>query len=347
LKSISEQKAFLVLLLLLGCVFLFLLKPVLIPVLLASILVLLIYPVYDSISKKLKKPHLASFITTLLILLILIIPLSLVMIMVINQSIDFFSNLDISRFFSYLISSDFEQKWIVPLDSFLKSNFNLVLDIAGLSKKIAAETAKYVYSYSPAVLGQTATFIFSFLVMHVSIYFLFVEGKQVFKILMDLSPLEVKHEQRLTSELRNMVMATVYGYLVTALFQAFLASVGFWFAKVPAPMVFGSLTFFASLIPIVGATSIWLPISLVFLFKGDYVWGTFLFLYGFLLISGVDNFLKPYIMKGKAKIHILLIFFSLLGGIRLFGPIGILMGPVITALFVGCIRIYREDFLKS
>jgi len=223
LKSISEQKAFLVLLLLLGCVFLFLLKPVLIPVLLASILVLLIYPVYDSISKKLKKPHLASFITTLLILLILIIPLSLVMIMVINQSIDFFSNLDISRFFSYLISSDFEQKWIVPLDSFLKSNFNLVLDIAGLSKKIAAETAKYVYSYSPAVLGQTATFIFSFLVMHVSIYFLFVEGKQVFKILMDLSPLEVKHEQRLTSELRNMVMATVYGYLVTALFQAFLA----------------------------------------------------------------------------------------------------------------------------
>ena len=100
-----------------------------------------------------------------------------------------------------------------------------------------------------------------------------------------------------------------------------------------------------SMVPIVGATSVWLPMGVWFLIQGDTHNGLIVLVYGALIISGIDNILKPLIMRGKVQIPILLIFFSLIGGMALFGPIGILFGPVITALFLACIRIYREEFV--
>ena len=81
--------------------------------------------------------------------------------------------------------------------------------------------------------------------------------------------------------------------------------------------------------------------------QGETGWGIFVAIYGAVVISGIDNIVKPLIIQERTKIHPLLIFFALFGGIKLFGPVGILFGPVITALFLACIRIYREDFLTG
>lgn len=346
--QLNEKRAFLIVLVFLGLCFLFLLRPVFISLLLAAIITILLYPLYNFFLKFFRgKIRIASFVSTFLIFLIFVLPVSLIAALLVDQVVRFVSEINWSEAFASFMSLDFYQTSVQPLVEKFESRFNTTIDFAGLLTKLGTELARYAYNFSPQVLLHTATFIFSFIIMHISIYFLFIEGKKVFKTVLDLSPLRPRHEERLVGEFKNMIYATVYGYLFTALIQGALAGVGFWIAGVPAPLIYGTLTFFMSMVPVFGATAVWLPIAIWLFVKGDTGWAIFMAIYGTLIISGIDNIVKPFIVKEKAKIHILLIFFSLLGGIMLLGPIGILIGPVITAMFLACIKIYREEFLRT
>ncbi|MBX7148366.1 AI-2E family transporter [bacterium] len=346
-QVVDERRAFLFLLVALGVGFFLLLKPVFMAVVLACIVAILLYPAYEFLLKKLKnRSYLTSFITTFLTFLILVLPFSLVVVQIISETVSFVSTLDLNSFFSTITNQNFYRDYIEPLSTKLETHLHITIDVPGLITRVGGEVARYVYNYSPEVLGRTLSFMFGFFVMHFTLFFVLIEGKNLIRILLDLSPISGKYEDRLLSESQNMIYATVYGYLLTALVQAGLAWIGFGIAGVKAPLVFATLTYFMSLVPIIGATSVWLPVGLTLLAMGDTKWGLFILIYGAVLISGVDNIIKPLIMRGKAKVHILLIFFSLFGGISLFGPIGILFGPVIMALFLASVRIYREDFVK-
>lgn len=344
----DPSRPFLIVLFILGIAFLFLLRPLLIAICLAAIVTILLYPTYSLILKYCKgRRYLASFIATFLIFLVLVLPAGLITALIINQIIDFVSTLNTKGAFSFILSLSFYQSYVQPIVESLNERFKIDIDLGALLTNLGKQSARYIYNFSPQVLSNTASFIFNFFVMHFSIYFLFIEGKGIYQTLLDLSPLKAKYETRLTQELKNMIFGTVYGYLLTALVQGILAGIGFWIAGVPAPLVFGTLTFFMSLVPIVGAAAVWIPISIWVFFQGGIGWGIFMAAYGLLVISGIDNIIKPLIIRGKANIHPLLIFFSLFGGITLFGPIGILFGPVITALLLACVRIYREDFITA
>ena len=344
----SEKKTFLFVLIALGIFFFILLRPVLLAVCLGAIICTLLYPLYAMILKFCRgKRYIASFVSTFLIFLILVLPSGLVTALVVNQIFDVVADLNASGLFSVATSHEFYRTYLQPLVDSLNLRFKISIDMSGLLTRLGKEAALYVYNFSPQVLGHTTSFIFNFFVMHFSIFFLFIEGPAVVKTMLDLSPLRVKHEKRLTVELKNMIYGTVYGYLATAFVQGILAGIGFWIAGVPAFLVFGTLTFFMSMVPIVGATSVWLPIAIWMFVQGETGWGIFVAIYGAVVISGIDNIVKPLIIQERTKIHPLLIFFALFGGIKLFGPVGILFGPVITALFLACIRIYREDFLTG
>ncbi|MBI4411738.1 MAG: AI-2E family transporter [Deltaproteobacteria bacterium] len=344
----NERGAFLVVLIALGIAFLFLVRPVLVTVCLGAIICTLLYPLYAMVLKFCRgKKYIASFVSTFLIFLILVLPSGLMTALVVNQIFDVVSDLNASGVFSFWTSQEFYQTHVGPLLTSLYERFKIEIDFGGLLTRVGKEAALYVYNFSPQVLGQTGLFVFNFFVMHFSIFFLFIEGPGIWRALLDLSPLKAKHEKRLTGELKNMIYGTVYGYLATAFVQGVLAGLGFWIAGVPAFMVFGTLTFFMSMVPIVGATSVWLPIAVWIFIQGKTGWGIFMVIYGLVAISGIDNVIKPLIIQERTKIHPLLIFFALFGGIQLFGPIGILFGPVIMALFLASVRIYREDFLKT
>ncbi len=347
-KQNYQKRAFVFVMVALGVAFFYLMRPMLIPILLGMILVVLLHPTYQVILKFCKGyRYVASSIATLLIFLLLVLPTGIVIALLANQAIDFFSQGNVQETIGRLFTDEAYQRFVQPLMLQLQEHFKFQIDLPRLLMNAARETLRHLTAFSPQVLSLTTSFVFSFFVMHFSIFFLFVEGDKVFKIFLDLSPIKARYEQRLGSDFKNMIYATVYGYLVTALVQAALAGIGFYVAGVPAPLVFGTLTFFMAMVPIVGATAVWLPLTLWLYLQGEKGAAIGLGIYGFVLISGVDNFLKPLIIQGRAKVHPLMIFFSLFGGIKLFGPIGILFGPVITALFFACIRIYREDFVTT
>ena len=149
---------------------------------------------------------------------------------------------------------------------------------------------------------------------------------------------------------QEVIFATVYGVIIVAIIQGIVGTIGFIIFDVPSPILLGLLLTFAALIPFVGTALVWLPASaLVFLngyLNADTTMigkGIGLFLYGALVISLIDNLIRPKIISKEAKLHPVLILLGLFGGIRVLGPIGMVVGPLVLALLVSFVDIYQRD----
>ena len=148
-----------------------------------------------------------------------------------------------------------------------------------------------------------------------------------------------------------MTQAVVYGHLLTAFAQGLIGGLGFLVFGLSSPILWGIIIGIAGLIPMVGTAIVWVPASIYLFLVGilqdslPYMArGIGLFVYGFLIIGTVDNFLKPKLIGGRAKVHPALILIGLLGGLTVFGLIGAIYGPLILAMLVTFFDIYRTEY---
>ena len=141
--------------------------------------------------------------------------------------------------------------------------------------------------------------------------------------------------------------AVLRGQLVTGIAQAVLLGLVFWLLGLPLPVFFAALTFLTALIPIFGAAAVWLPFVIYLVIFKLYVKALALLFLGTFLISAVDNFLKPLLIGEKAKLPYFLLFLGILGGIQVYGIMGIFLAPAVLSLFFVLIRIYRQKFIES
>lgn len=345
MEIIREKKALVLVLMALLVGFVYLMMPFLMPLILSTIIVTLFFPVFDRLNRFLKnRSRISSLLTTLLILFILILPSAWVVVILIDQLYGYIGTLDLSLTFSKFFSTDTYVVYVEPMLKEIETRLNTQINFLGMATNVGKEAAKYIYNYSPSVLIGTANFVFSFFIMMVGIYFLFLEGPGLFKIFLEVSPLRKVHEIRLSRRVRDTIYASVYGYLVTGIIQGIIAGILFAFVGINAFVILGVLTFFMSMVPVIGAAGVWVPVCLWLFIQGETWPAAAVFAGGAGIISLIDNFIKPIVIEGRTKIHPLLIFFSLFGGIKLFGPLGILFGPVITALLIASLNMYREDF---
>ncbi|MBI2335624.1 MAG: AI-2E family transporter [Deltaproteobacteria bacterium] len=345
----AEKKSFVVFLFLLLMLAAYLLKSFAMPAILAAILVILCNPIQAFLLKKLKeRRYLSATISTLVVFLFVLVPLILVGSLVTSQIFSwadklsfYLENESLSKLFANLsinISNYFNQ---------LNTQFNLNLDLSRMAKGLLKQIWAFASAYSPGVLSSTLNVLVSFFIMLVVIFFFFADGPKLYKEIVLLSPLQEKYEHILAYEIKRTIHGVFYGSFFTALVQAILATAAYFFLKVDGFLVWGFITFLTSFIPFVGAAGIWLPMSIILLLVGDTRSGIFLIIYGALIISGVDNFLKPILIKGKSDLHPLVLFLSILGGIRVFGPAGLLLGPIIMAVLLAALKIYKQDFVQS
>ena len=138
-------------------------------------------------------------------------------------------------------------------------------------------------------------------------------------------------------------MSTVVGILLTAVVQGVVAGIGFAIAGI-SPVLWGTSVAFASLIPVVGSALVWAPAGIVLIATGALKGGFFLLAWGILVISSLDNILRPYLMRGGTQVSPVWILFSILGGLQLFGFTGILIGPLILSMAITLVAIYREEY---
>lgn len=178
------------------------------------------------------------------------------------------------------------------------------------------------------------------------LFFLLRDGGRLRGAMRSISPFSEAQETQIFDHLGKTVKGVLGAMVVVPLVQGFVASLGFWALGVPSPVLWGVAVTLAAMVPIVGSPLGWVPACVYTLLTGRTAAAAVLFVFGVAVISGIDNVVKPLVLKGTAQIHPLLGFLSILGGILAFGGLGFLVGPVILSLVLSAMRIYRLDVLR-
>ncbi len=304
----------------------------------ATVLVIVFYPIHTRLVQRTKRPALSALISCLLVILTILIPVALVTVAVLNQLSGAVHSVQGATV--YLLDpnspvSGRALQWIgkfVDIEQ-IRSGQYLTEQLKGVSGQIAGRTLGII----GGVVGAIVQMFFVIFTM----YYLFRDGDRIFNTVRDALPLERKQAVSIMERSRDVIGASVYGVLAIAVIQGTLGGLAFWALGVPSALVWGVVMTFLSMIPMLGAFLVWVPAAIYLAATGHYVKALLLVVWGTLVIGMIDNFLRPKLVGGRTKLHELLIFFAVLGGLQVFGVLGIVMGPVVLAITMTLIEIFR------
>lgn len=320
----------------------FIFQPFLIPFLIAAILAHLFGPVYNFLLNFLRNKSLSSILVCLLIAVIIIAPILFILSLVVGEIQGVINNVVGNPEAARHVINNFAKKLAtVPLVN--------LFDPEKIINQEAIISAVKSFSQNALLILQSTYqgvvhFIFVTFIMFFSLFYMFIDGKKLIKKVMQLSPLQDRYENILIDKFSSITRATIKGTILIAVLQGFLGGLLFWSAGVTSPIMLGILMTISSVIPSIGSGLVWLPVGVVMIILGHFVPGIAILLVGALVISTIDNFIRPKLVGKDTQMHPLLILFSTLGGITLFGISGFIVGPIIASLFVALWDIYALEF---
>jgi predicted PurR-regulated permease PerM len=191
------------------------------------------------------------------------------------------------------------------------------------------------------VVGGVLVTLLKVIFVILTMFYLFRDGQRIKTILFESLPLERAQTQRIFDRTREVIGASVYGLLVIASIQAVLGEIGFIVVGLPSPLLWGVVMFFLSMIPI-GSFLVWVPACLFLVLTGHWVWAIVLAAWCAGVVGMVDNVLRPRLVGKRTRLHELLVFFSVIGGLQVFGALGLVVGPVVVAITLALIDIFRK-----
>lgn len=329
------------LVLLLGYLTYQILNPFLNSIAWAVVFSIVFYPVYVFILRYLRFKVVASTVTLLIIILIILGPITYLSFILIDEIRDTVKTINEGSLDS--IKDIFANPKIRNLIGEIQSLTGMEgLDIGEIIKvNIKKISTVVTNSLSTGITNIAGVFI-DFIFMLFAVFFLLKDGPGFLMRIRDYLPFSEDDKNRLISKVKDMIISTVYGGVIVALIQGIIGGTAFYFLGIKSPVLWGASISVMSFLPLLGTFSIWGPMTGYLFIQGNYVKGITLLLIGFLGISMVDNILKPIIISGRTKMPTLAVFFSVLGGIKLFGFIGFIMGPLVLALFVSVFEIFRH-----
>ncbi|MCC6764903.1 MAG: AI-2E family transporter [Deltaproteobacteria bacterium] len=195
-----------------------------------------------------------------------------------------------------------------------------------------------------SVAKNVAVFLFDFTIMVFTLFFLFRDGERMYRALRNMIPMDPAHKDAIFSVLYQTLSAVTQGMVATALAQGVLTWVALWALGLPYTAFLGVAAGILSLVPFVGAAGVWIPCTIYLAATGDYFRALILLVYGSVVISMVDNVLRPLLIGGQTRLPTLFLFFGILGGVQVYGVLGLFLGPVLLAIAIAFIRIYQEQF---
>jgi predicted PurR-regulated permease PerM len=307
----------------------------------AAVIAIIFFPLYERLRNRLRSPGVASALMSLLVLLIIIGPITYLFIALVNEAADAVNKVnDLYRSGELDAMLSFDVPWfdtlrekLAPYYDLSKVNMQQIArdSIDGVSGVILNQTSWMVANGTKAV--------FYFVLMIFTLYYFFKDGERLIRRAKRIVPLDPERVNETFHQLRDVVQATMYGSGIVALFQGLLGGVLFAVFGVPSPVFWGALMAFLSIIPFLGAFIVYVPAGLILILGGSYVKGILMIGIGTIIVSQIDNLLRPYLISGRTQMHPLMLFFSIMGGIALFGILGMVVGPMIAAGFDTLVKI--------
>lgn len=335
-KRLQIVTFLLFLLVMLGLVF-SIVRPFLSMLVLAFILAVLFRPLYDRFHRLIRSESGSALATVGVMVLILVLPfvfLGQVLFSEISNLIANFKNggLVLSR--AQLVSG-----LPLQLQAFIET---ITRDL----NQIASTLTGNAFQTFSRLLSNLATFVLALFMTFFAAYYFLKDGEHFKQVLMDISPIDDNQEKILFSKISNAINGVVKGQFLTAVVQGLVATTGFLIFGVPNPFLWGFFTILAALVPTVGTSLAVLPAVALLLLTGNFGAGIGLAIWGALAVGLIDNFIGPKLVGRTTRVHPLLVLISVLGGVILFGFIGFLLGPILMAVFIAMVEMYRTDFQK-
>jgi len=315
----------------------------------ALILALTFYPVFTRLKALFRgRGGPAALLLTLFIFIALVLPGSYILLSLGQEARDAYTALS---------TVSFSEKGLVLAQKIRSSGLQALLERWGIAPEHAQnflldgiasgvkDVPRMIAEGVSAIFKNLALFLLGLLFVMVALFFFFRDGSRYAHFLVALLPLERPHQEAVVETFSKTVNAVVRGMLVTAVLQGVLAGAGFAVVGVPVPILLGLLTSITAFLPVLGAGAVWIPASIYLIIQEEFLRGLGLALYGFFVVSSIDSLLRPLIIGESIKVPVLILFFTILGGLKVYGIIGIFMGPIILSLGMAFLSIYREIYL--
>lgn len=334
-------------LILVGLIF-FIFKPFLAVIFLSAVLAITFHPLYlYFLGRFVGRKNLSAMLTVLAIVLFIVIPVTFLSAGILREAVDLYNKLAFEGGSAGIAS--FFQTILLKIESVLpQENVGTTVDVDQYSRSLLS----WIIGQTDNVLAVIFGGLFKFILMLLTIYYMLIQGEKIKRIILRWSPLPDDYDQEFISTLRRSVDAVIRGRILVSIGQGVMVGLGFAIFGVGSPVLWGFVGAILSLVPIVGTAIVSVPAIAYLFFVGDIGSGIGLLLWSALCVGFIDNILSFIFFKDRIRVHPLLVLFSILGGVELFGVIGFLVGPVVVSALVALAKIYPfvvpfQNSLKS
>lgn len=325
------------------------LQPFIEVVLWAVVLVILFFPIHRRIQARIVSQSWSAVLSCLLVIFVILVPLTLLTFAVVNEIGNFVQMLQPKQdgtggaAGTAAVLLDPNHPYLGPVVRWVGQYY----DVSKLaSQEFIAERLKalsgIIASRTLGVVGGAVGFIVEVFFVIFTMYYLFRDGERLRAAAYEMMPLSGPQAREILDRTGEVIGASVYGVLVIAVIQGVLGGLAFWVLGLPSPLLWGVVMIFLSMIPMLGAFLVWVPAAIYLALTGHWVKAVMLAAWGALVIGSIDNFLRPKLVGERTRLHELLIFFSVLGGLQVFGVLGIVLGPVIVAITIALLDVLRQ-----
>jgi len=300
----------------------------------AAVLVVVSYPIYERLERRWDRTT-AALACTAGVTLVLIVPAVFVMIAFVRQGVGAVQSIQLRIQTGNLA-------WLSSLWTRLQDRFPDLgsADLTTSLHQYAEQAAAFVGGQLATIVEHTAVFLFHLFVTILAMFYLYRDGDSMVERLRQLLPFDLDHRDRMIADARNLIFASVTSSLVAAGAHALLGGLAFGLTGIRGPLFWGVMMGFFSFIPIVGSALIWVPASMSLIIGGHMGRGIALAAFCCVIVGLVDNFIRPWLISGRAEMGGLVVFISVLGGISVFGLLGVVLGPIIVATAASLLDLY-------
>ncbi len=228
----------------------------------------------------------------------------------------------------------------------LKS-LNINVDFSDALRNIINQFVSFIIEQGKGLFLNVTLLIIGIVMMIISIFFLFKDGDALYNRIYNIIPLPDKDKNFLISKSYRAIQGVVLGSVLTAIAQGILSFIGYFALGLEMSYFWAFITFLAAFIPIGGASLVWVPVAIYTLFSKGFITAFLFALYGTFVISTIDNIIKPVVIGDKTNIHPMILVFAILGGLKLFGFIGLFLAPIIVVMIDNMLLLFKEKYITN
>jgi len=320
------------------------------PIAWACVLAAVFHPVYRLLLRAMPgRPSLCATIVTLAVLALAVVPALLLTGVVAREAFSaYHTAADYVSENRVKMLDDLSHYWLVePVWRWVSDHLaGSEVDPTSLGLSGLRWMSEFAAANAAQVAKNVLAFVIGLGILTFALFFAFRDGADGVAYLEESLPMEVRDRRRLFDRLRTTLLAVVQGMATTALLQAVFLGLAYWVLEIPFALLLSVISFAFAFLPVGGSALLWFPITISLYIGKEYFRATALLIWGTIVVSSIDNFVRPLVIGGQANLPTPLLFFGILGGLQLFGFVGVFAGPAVVAAFLSILSIYRERLLE-